>query len=190
VDFCGYIVAYIQNTIGGVTMNQAIIDSKKQVVAEITEKLQASQSAVVCEYRGLSVAEVTELRRKLRSENVELKVYKNTMVSRAANDLGYGELDDALTGPNAIAFGTEDAVAPARVLVEFAKKHKALVVKSGIVEGKVVSKETIKELSALPNREGMYSMVLSCLVSPIRSFACAVKAIADKENEGETPAAE
>ena len=114
-------------------MNQAIIDSKKQVVAEITEKLQASQSAVVCEYRGLSVAEVTELRRKLRSENVELKVYKNTMVSRAANDLGYGELDDALTGPNAIAFGTEDAVAPARVLVEFAKKHKALVVKSGIV---------------------------------------------------------
>lgn len=165
-------------------MNQAIIDSKKQIVAEISEKFQNAQSAVVCEYRGLSVSEMTELRRKLRSENVELKVYKNTMASRAANDLGYGQLEEALTGPNAIAFGHEDAVAPARVLVEFAKKHKALVVKGGIVEGKVVSEETVKELSALPNREGMYSMLLSCLTSPVRSFACAVKAIADKEEEG------
>lgn len=171
-------------------MNQAIIDSKKAVVSEITEKFQAAQSAIVCEYRGLSVAEMTELRRKLRSENIELKVYKNTMASRAASDLGYGELDSSLKGPNAIAFGHEDAVAPARVLVEFAKKHKALIVKGGIVEGKVVSEETVKELSALPNREGMYAMLLSCLVSPVRSFACAVKAIADKENEEETPAAE
>ena len=109
------------------------------------------------------------------------------MASRAANDLGYGQLEEALTGPNAIAFGHEDAVAPARVLVEKKKKHKALVVKGGIVEGKVVSEETVKELSALPNREGMYSMLLSCLTSPVRSFACAVKAIADKEEEG-TPA--
>lgn len=167
-------------------MNQAIIDSKKQVVSEITDKFKGAKSAVVCEYRGLSVQEITELRRKLRSENVELKVYKNTMATRAATDLGYGELEESLKGPNAIAFGHEDAVAPARVLVDFAKKHKALIVKGGIVEGKVVSDETVKELSALPNREGMYSMVLSCLVSPIRSFACAVKAIAEKE-EG-TPA--
>ena len=168
-------------------MNQAILDSKKQIVSEITEKLQGAKSAVVCEYRGLSVQEVTELRRALRKENIELKVYKNTMVSRAANDLGYSALDTELTGPNAIAFGEEDAVSPARVLCEFAKKHKALNVKGGIVEGKVVSQETVKELSQLPNREGMYSMVLSCLVSPIRSFACAVKAIAEKE---EGPAAE
>lgn len=170
-------------------MNQAIIDAKKEIVSEITEKFQNAQSAVVCEYRGLSVQEMTELRRKLRSENIELKVYKNTMVSRAVNDLGFSELDETLTGPNAFAFGHEDAVAPARVLVEFAKKHKALVVKGGVVEGKVVSQETVKELSALPNREGMYSMLLSCLTSPVRSFACAVKAIADKEEEG-TPAAE
>ena len=162
-------------------MNSAIIEGKKQVVAEITEKFQNAQSAVICEYRGLSVAEMTELRRKLREENVELKVYKNTMASRAASDLGYGELDSSLTGPNAIAFGHEDAVAPARILVEFAKKHKSLVVKGAIVEGKVVSEDTVKELSALPNREGMYSMLLSCLTSPVRGFACAVKAIADKE---------
>mgnify|MGYP005768001115 FL=1 len=162
-------------------MNSAIIEGKKQVVSEITEKFQSAKSAVVVEYRGLTVAEMTELRRQLRQENIEFKVYKNTMASRAANELGYGELDASLTGPNAIAFGHEDAVAPARVLVEFAKKHNALVVKGGIVEGKVVSEETVKELSALPNREGMYSMLLSCLVAPIRSFACGVKAIADKE---------
>lgn len=169
-------------------MNQAIIESKKQVVSEITEKFSQAKSAVVCEYRGLSVQEMTELRRKLRSENIELKVYKNTMATRAANDLGYGDLEESLKGPNAIAFGHEDAVAPARVLVEFSKKHKALVVKGGIVEGKVVSDETVKELSALPNRDGMYSMLLSCLTAPVRGFACAVKAIADKEEE--TPAAE
>lgn len=171
-------------------MNQAIIDSKKEIVSEITDKFQSAQSAVVCEYRGLSVQEMTELRRQLRSENVELKVYKNTMVTRAVNDLGLGELEEALTGPNAFAFGHEDAVAPARVLVEFSKKHKALVVKGGVVEGKVVSDETVKELSALPNRDGMYSMFLSCLTSPIRSFACVVKAIADKDVEEGTTASE
>lgn len=167
-------------------MNQTILDSKKQVVSEIAEKFKSASSAVVCEYRGLSVQEMTELRRALRAENIELKVYKNTMASRAAAEVGYEALSESLTGPNAIAFG-EDSVAPARVLVEFAKKHKALVVKGAIVEGKVVSEETVKELSALPNREGMYSMLLCCLVSPVRSFACVVKAIADKE---ETPAAE
>ncbi len=164
-------------------MNQAIIDSKKAVVSEITDKLKSAQSTVVCEYRGLSVAEMTELRRSLRAENVELKIYKNTMVTRAVDDLGYEELNGDLTGPNAFAFGHEDAVAPARILVEFARKHKALVVKGGIVEGKVVSDETVKELSVLPNRDGMYSMLLSCLTAPVRGFALAVKAIAEKDEE-------
>lgn len=164
-------------------MNEAIINAKKETVAEVAEKFKGAQSAVVCEYRGLTVAEITELRRALRKENVEMHVYKNTMVSRAAHELGYGELDTELSGPNAITFGMADAVAPAKVLSDFAKKHKALVVKGGVVEGKVVSAETIKELSSLPNREGMYSMLLSCLTSPIRSFALAVKAVAEKEPE-------
>ena len=88
-----------------------------------------------------------------------------------------------MVGPNAIAFGP-DAVAPARVLAKFAKTHDKLVLKSGIVEGKVVSVDTIKELSSLPNREGMLSMLLSCLQSPVRGFACAVKAVAQKKQEG------
>jgi large subunit ribosomal protein L10 len=170
-------------------MNQAIIDSKKLVVSEIASKMKESDSTVVVEYRGLSVAEVTELRRELRKENVEMKVYKNSLAQRAASEVGAEELTNDLVGPNALVFGP-DAVAPARILAEFAKKHEKLVLKSGIVEGKVVGVETIKELAGLPNREGMLSMLLSCLQSPIRSFACVVKAVADKQSEGEAPAEE
>ena len=170
-------------------MNKAILSSKQAVVDEISEKIKNSQSTVVCEYRGLSVAEVTELRRNLRAENVELKVYKNTLVERAVEACGFAdELKDSLVGPNAFAFST-DATAPARVLAKFAKKHKSLVLKNGIVEGKVVDEATMKELSLLPNREGMLSMLLSCLQSPVSSFARVVKAVADAKEAG-TPAAE
>ena len=164
-------------------MNQAIIDSKKAVVSEIAQKMKESQSTVVVEYRGLSVAEVTELRRNLREEGVEFKVYKNSLAQRAAVEAGADDLTKDLIGPNAIAFGG-DAVAPARVLAKFAKKHEHLVLKSGIVEGKVVGVDAIKELSSLPNREGMLSMLLSCLQSPVRGFACAVKAVADAKDGG------
>ena len=173
-------------------MNQTVLSGKQAIVAEIEDKLKASDSTVVCEYRGLSVAEVTELRRNLKAEDVELKVYKNTMIERACDNAGFGDLKNSLTGPNAVAF-SKDATAAARVLAKFAKKHKALVLKSGIVEGKVVDENTIKELSALPNREGMLSMLLSCLQSPVSSFARVVKAVADAKGEGapapqETPA--
>ena len=169
-------------------MNQAIIDSKKAVISEIAQKMKEADSTVVVEYRGLSVAEVTQLRRDLRAEGVEFKVYKNSLAQRAAEEAGASELVKDLVGPNAIAFGP-DAVAPA-VLAKFAKTHDKLVLKSGIVEGKVVSVDTIKELSSLPNREGMLSMLLSCLQSPVRGFACAVKAVAESKEEGAAPAAE
>ncbi|MCF0110885.1 MAG: 50S ribosomal protein L10 [Erysipelotrichaceae bacterium] len=165
-------------------MNNAILDQKKQIVEEITDKLKNSASAVVCEYRGLTVAEVTELRRSLRAENVELVVYKNTMTRRAAEAMGYTELEDSLKGPNAIAFSS-DAVAPARVMAKFAKKHDKLVLKAGVVEGKVVNDETLKELASLPNKEGMISMLLGCLQSPVIKFACAIKAVADARGESE-----
>ena len=141
-----------------------------------------SRATVVVEYRGLTVAEVTELRRSLRAEGIEFKVYKNSMSQRAAEAAGFNALTEQLTGPNAIAF-SDDAVAPSRVLAKFAKKHDKLVLKGAIVEGKVVGVDTIKELSSLPNRDGMLSMLLSCLQAPVRSFACAVKAVADKDGE-------
>ena len=170
-------------------MNQAIIDSKKTVVSEIAQKMKDADSTVVVEYRGLSVSEITQLRRDLRAEGVEFKVYKNSLTQRAAQEVGADDLAKDLTGPNAIAFGA-DAVAPARVLAKFAKKHDKLVLKSGIVEGKVVGVETIQELASLPNREGMLSMLLSCLQSPVRSFACVVKAVADNKDGQAAVAAE
>lgn len=163
-------------------MNQTILDSKIELVGEIAEKLRDAQSSVVVEYRGLTVAEVTDLRRLLRAEGIEFKVYKNSMTQRAAEQLGYGALHESLIGPNAIAFGS-DAVAPSRILTKFAKKHKKLVVKGGVVEGRVVDTDTIKMLSDLPGREGMIAMLLGCLQSPIRDFAYALKQIAEKQEQ-------
>lgn len=169
-------------------MNQAIIEAKKAYVAEIAEKMKNAESTVVVEYRGLTVAEMTELRRELRAEDVEFKVYKNALAQRAVESIGADGLKEVLVGPNAIAFG-KDATAPARVLAKFAKKHENLVLKSGIVEGKVVDEETIKKLSALPNKEGMISMFLGCLQSPIIKFACAVKSVAESKEGAAEPAA-
>lgn len=161
-------------------MNQSIIDSKITVVNEVKEKFESSSSAVVVEYRGLSVKEVTELRRLLLKEGIDFKVYKNSMVERAANDLGYSELTDSLKGPNAFAF-SKDAVAPARVLAKFAKKNELLVLKGGVVEGKVVDVNTIKTLASLPSREGMISMILGMLQSPVRKFAYAISQVAEQK---------
>ena len=123
-------------------MNQNVLAYKQGVVTEIQNKYQDSSSTVVAEYRGLSVAEITELRRSLRAEGVEMKVYKNTLASIAADAAGFSDLKNALTGPNALAFGSDETTA-ARIMATFAKKHKALVLKGGIVEGKVVDEATI-----------------------------------------------
>lgn len=161
-------------------MNHSILDTKIELVNEIAGKFQGALSSVVVEYRGLTVAEVTQLRRLLRAEGIEFKVYKNSMVQRAVEGVGYGTLTESLTGPNAFAFGS-DAVAPSRILTKFAKKHKMLVVKGGVVEGKVVDTDTIKILADLPGREGMIASLLGCLQSPMRDFAYAIKQIAEKQ---------
>ena len=171
-------------------MSAEAIKAKSALVEEIATKLKDAQSAVIVEYRGLSVAEVTELRRSLRAEDVEFKIYKNTLVRRATESTGYEELNAQLTGPNAIAFGHSDAVAPARVLAKFAKDHEALVIKAGMVEGKVLDVEEIKEISKLPNREGMYSMLLGMLQAPVSKFARVVKAVAEAKPEDGSAAEE
>lgn len=163
-------------------MNQTILESKKVVVAEVVEKLKSSASSVVVEYRGLSVREVTQLRRELLKEGVELKVYKNNFVQRAAEEVKLDGLKESLSGPNAFAFSS-DAVAPARILAKFAKKHEHLVLKGGVIEGKIVNAEELKEIAKLPNREGMISMVLGMLQSPVRQFAYAISLIAAQKEQ-------
>ncbi|HZH59085.1 MAG TPA: 50S ribosomal protein L10 [Metabacillus sp.] len=159
------------------------IELKKEVVTEIAEKLRASKSTIIVDYRGLNVAEVTELRKQLREAGIEFKVYKNTLTRRAVAEVGLEGLDEVLTGPNAIAFSNEDVVAPAKILNEFAKKNEALEIKAGIIEGNVASVEDVKALANLPSREGLLSMLLSVLQAPIRNFALATKAVADQKEE-------
>ena len=147
-------------------MNKEIMASKEAVVSTIVEAVKTSQSFSVVEYRGL-------------------KVFKNTLVSKASEQLGYNELEEVLSGPNAFVISHKDAVSGPKVLSKFAKTNDKLVIKGGVVEGKVVNANELKVIATLPNKEGLLSMLLSCLTSPVRSFACAVKAIADKEQPAE-----
>ncbi len=160
-----------------------VIETKQQVVTEIADKLRASKSTIVVDYRGLTVSEATELRKQLREAGVEFKVYKNSLTRRAAESLEMAELNEFLTGPNAIAFSNEDVVAPAKVLNDFAKDHEALEIKAGVIEGKLVTLDEVKAIATLPSREGLLSMLLSVLQAPIRNLALATKAVADQKEE-------
>ncbi|HEU5140681.1 MAG TPA: 50S ribosomal protein L10 [Bacillales bacterium] len=159
------------------------IEKKKAIVSEITDKFRDSKSTVVVDYRGLDVADITELRKQLREAGIDFKVYKNTMMRRATAELDLTELDEQLVGPTAVAFGNEDVVAPAKILNNFAKEHEELEIKSGVIEGEVASVEHIKTLAELPSREGLLSMLCSVLQAPIRNFALATKAVADQKDE-------
>ncbi|WP_070121460.1 50S ribosomal protein L10 [Bacillus marinisedimentorum] len=161
----------------------SILEQKKQIVDEIADKLKASQSTVIVDYRGLDVAEVTELRKQLREAGVDFKVYKNTMTRRAVEKAELTDLNDVLTGPNAIAFGGEDVIAPAKIINNFAKDHEELEIKAGVLEGRVVSVDKVKELAELPSRDGLLSMLLSVLQAPVRNFALATKAVAEQKEE-------
>jgi large subunit ribosomal protein L10 len=158
-------------------------EEKQQIVQDIATKLRESKGTVLVDYRGLDVAEVTELRKQLREAGVEFKVYKNTLARRATQETELTDLDEFLVGPTAIAFSAEDAIAPARILAKFAKDHDDLEIKAGVVEGKIVGLNEIKELADLPSREGLLSMLLSVLQAPMRNFALATKAVADQKAE-------
>lgn len=166
----------------------AIIDAKKQEVDIIAEQLKNSVSTVIVDYRGLSVAEVTELRSQLREAGVEYKVYKNTMVRRAAEKAGIDGLDEFLVGPTAVATSTEDVVAPAKVIAGFAKEHEALEIKVGVMEGSAISAEEVNTVGTLPSHDGLVSMLLSVLQAPVRNFAYAVKAIGEEKEQNEESA--
>ena len=164
-------------------MSEAIIAKKAAIVDEVSEKFTAAASVVVVDYRGLTVDEVTRLRKQLRDANVEMKVIKNSLMVRAAVAAGLEGMESIFKGPTAVAFSSEDVVAPAKIMAEFAKTADKLEIKGGIVEGNVSSKEEIEALAKLPNREGMLSMLLSVLQAPVRNFALAIKAVSEKDGE-------
>ena len=152
--------------------NVKILERKQKTVDEIASKVKEASSVVLFEYHGLTVSEMMELRRKLKESDSELKIYKNTLAKRALDTLKI-DLNDDLVGPKAIAFGT-DAIAPVKILSDYAKKHPALVVKAGIIDGEITSIDTLKELASIPSKEGLLTMFASGLIEVPRNFAICV----------------
>ncbi len=149
----------------------ANVEAKGQIVSEVRDKLSLAKGVVLTDYRGLTVTQVTKLRAQLREAGVEYKVIKNTLVRRAAKEIGITGLDSFLEGPTAVAFGINDPVAPAKILTEFAKANKNLEIKAGLVEGKVIGFDGVKALAELPPREVLLAQVLGAMQGPLVGMA-------------------
>ncbi len=161
----------------------AKVELKKPIVEEISELLNGAATAVVVDYRGLTVAQDTELRRELREAGIVYKVYKNTMINFAIKDTEFADLAQHLEGPTAIAVCKDDATAAARVLAKFAKKNDALEIKGGVVEGVYYDAAGIGQIASIPSREELLSKLLGSMQSPITNFARVIKQIAEKNEE-------
>lgn len=173
--------------------SQKVLEQKKAIVSELSSKLQSALTGVVVNYKGINVADDTKLRRELREAGVEYSVVKNTLLSRAAKDAGIDGLDPVLEGTTALAVSNEDYAAPARILSNFAKDNKFFELKSGFIEGKVVSQAELKELAELPPKDVLIAKALGGLNAPISGFATvlngtlkglvvALNAIAEKQS--------
>lgn len=149
--------------------NQKILDQKQEVINEISEKTKNASSVVLFEYQGLTVGDTNKLRRLLKESGSDLKIYKNTLVKRALDGLKI-DLNEHLEGPKAMAFGS-DAVAPIKVLSDFAKKNPSLILKVGIVEGEIADEVKLKELSTIPSREGLLTMLAGGLIGTIKDLS-------------------
>lgn len=168
----------------------AKVELKQPIIEEISASIKDAQSVVVVDYRGLTVAEDTQLRKELREAGVTYKVYKNTMMNFAFKGTDYESLAPVLEGPSAIAISTEDATAPARILAKFAKNAPALEIKAGVVEGTFYDANGMKAVAAVPSRDELLSKLLGSLQSPITNLARVLNQIAEQGGEvAEAPAA-
>ena len=158
----------------------AKVELKQPIVQEISEQIKDAQSVVVVDYRGLTVAEDTQLRKQSREAGVAYKVYKNTLVNFAIKGTDFESLSDVLEGPNAFAISTTDATAPARVIAKFAKTAPALEIKAGVVEGTFYDADGMKAIATIPSREELLSKFLGSIQSPITNFARVINQIAEK----------
>ena len=162
--------------------NASVLEQKKAAVAELVEKLKAAQAGVVVDYRGLTVEQVTELRKQMREAGVEYKVLKNTMIKRAVDALGI-EGVNVLEGPTAVAVGKEDPVAPARILNDFVKKVKKTEIKGGIVFGKAATLQQIEYLATLPSKEQLIASLMSVINGVTSKFVRTLEAIRVQKEE-------
>ncbi len=169
--------------------SEKVLQEKQAIVEQLAGKLTDSTAGVIVEYKGISVADDTVLRRKLREAGVDYAVVKNSMLRRAAEKAGLEGLEDVLKGTTALAVSADDPVAAAKILCQQAKEDENFKVKAGFLDGAVIDAARVNELAKLPSREGLISMLLSVLNGPIRGLAVALNAIAEKEGEA-APAAE
>ena len=164
--------------------SQKVLEQKQQIVSALAERIQSSVAGVIVDYKGINVEDDTKLRKELRESGVKYTVIKNTLIRRAAEKAGLNGIDDVLNGTSAIATSAEDYVAAARILQKFADAHDNFNVKTGYLDNEVISLDKIKSLAKLPSREVLLANVLGAFQAPIASFARAVQAIVDKNNEG------
>ena len=159
------------------------LEMKKQVVAEIVEKLKGAESMVICSYSGLTVEQVTELRKQCRENDVHYCVLKNRLVARALAELKIEGLDSLLEGPNAFVFGTKDVTAAPKIISTFIDKNKltSLEIKGGLVGTEAVDVKMIKDLAATPSREELLATMVGCLVSPVSALVSVLEQIAEKK---------
>ena len=157
---------------------------KQAAVADIKEKIEKAHSFVMIDYRGMTVAEVTDLRNQFRSAGVEYAVLKNTLVSRALKEVGIEGFDSYLNGPTAIAFGMSDAVAPAKVVKEFIEKNKKGSIKCGYVDGELLDVKGVEALASIPSREVLIAKIMGSMMSAVSKFVYVVEAIR-KQQAGE-----
>ena len=168
----------------------AKIEIKKPIVEEISATIKDAQSVVLVDYRGLTVAQDTELRKQLREAGVTYKVYKNTMMNFAFKGTDFETLAPFLDGPSAMAVSTTDATAPARVLAKIAQTANKLEIKAGVVEGTLYDADGMKAISAIPSRDELLSKFLGSIQSPITNFARCMNQLAEKGGAAGCPAAE
>ncbi len=160
--------------------SQSVLEQKKAIVAELSERLKNSITGVVVSYEGINTEDDTKLRKELRENNVQYTVVKNTLLSRACDEVGLEDIKPVLEGTTALATSDSDYAAAARILCNYAKNHDNFKVKSGYLDGAVIDMDTITNLSKLPSREVLLANVLGAFQAPIAAFARAAQAIVDK----------
>jgi len=163
--------------------SKSILEQKQQIVADLAAQMKNSISGVLVNYQGITVEDDTKMRKALREAGVKYMVQKNTLTGRACDEVGLSDLKQYLTGMTAIAISENDAVAPAKVLKEYAEKIESFNILAGYLDGAVVSADTVKELASIPAKEVLIAKFLGSIKSPVYKFAYALQAIVDKDGE-------
>ena len=168
--------------------SNSILLQKQQIVADLAEQLKASTAGVLVNYQGITVDDDTKMRKALREAGVKYMVVKNSLTGRACEEAGFGEMKQYLSGMTAIAIGSDDPIAPAKVLKQYAEKVESFSILAGYLDGKVIDVQTVEALADIPSKEVLIAKFLGSIKSPLYGFAYALQAVIDKDQQADAPA--